>query len=58
MDTMGEGEDEMNWERHSETYVTMCKIDSQWEFAIWHREIKSSPVWHLDGWDGVGSREF
>ena len=20
---------------HMETYITICKIDSQWEFAVW-----------------------
>ena len=23
-----------------ETYITMCKIDSQWEFAVWLRKLK------------------
>ena len=23
-----------------ETYVTLCKIDSQWEFAVWLRKLK------------------
>ena len=21
-------------------YITICKIDSQWEFAVWLRELK------------------
>ena len=25
-------------ESNMETYVTKCKIDSQWEFAVWLRE--------------------
>ena len=29
-----EGEDEMYGESNMETYNTICKIDSQWEFAI------------------------
>ena len=33
-----------------ETYITMCKIDSQWEFAVWLRKLKQSSV--SDGWDG------
>ena len=28
-----EGEDEMYGESNVETYITICKIDSQWEFA-------------------------
>ena len=27
-----------------ETYVTMCKIDSQWEFAVWLRKLKQGSV--------------
>ena len=23
-----------------ETYITVCKIDSQWEFAAWLRKLK------------------
>ena len=30
---MGGGEGEMYGESNMETYVTICKIDSQWEFA-------------------------
>ena len=22
------------------TYITICKIDSQWEFAVWLRKLK------------------
>ena len=29
-----EGEGGMNGESHMETYITMCKIDSHWEFAV------------------------
>ena len=29
-----EGEDEMYGESNMETYITICKIDSQWEFAV------------------------
>ena len=30
----GEGEGETNGEGSLETYTTICKIDSQWEFAV------------------------
>ena len=23
-----------------ETHITICKIDSQWEFAVWLRKLK------------------
>ena len=34
------GEGEMYGESNMETYIIMCKIDSQWEFAIWLRKLK------------------
>ena len=35
-----EGEGEMYGESNMETYITVCKIDSQWEFAVLLRELK------------------
>ena len=29
------GEGEMYGESNMETYITICKTDSQWEFAVW-----------------------
>ena len=41
-----------------ETYITICKIDSQGEFAIWLRKIKQELCINLKGWDGeVDGRE-
>ena len=37
-----------------ETYITICKIDSQWEYAIWLRKLKQGLSINLEGWDGVG----
>ena len=34
------GEGEMYGESNMETYITICKIDSQWEFAVWLRKLK------------------
>ena len=34
------GEGEMYGESNMETYSTICKIDSQWEFAVWLRKLK------------------
>ena len=25
---------------NTETYITICKIDSQWEFSVWLRKLK------------------
>ena len=37
-----------------ETYITKCKIDSQWEFAVCLRELKLGFGNNLEGWDGEG----
>jgi len=36
-----------------ETYITICKIDSQWEFAVWLRKCKRLCI-NLQGWDEEG----
>ena len=35
-----------------ETYITICKIDSQQEFAVWLRKLKQGLCVNLEGWDG------
>ena len=41
-----------------ETYITICKIDSQWEFALWLRELQPGLCNYLERWDGeVGGKE-
>ena len=37
-----------------ETYITICKIDSQQEFAVWLRKLKQELCINLERWDGVG----
>ena len=41
------GEREMYGKSNTETYITVCKIDSQWEFSVWLRKLKqgSGPTW-------------
>ena len=34
------GEGEMYGESNMEIYITICKIDIQWEFAVYLREFK------------------
>ena len=42
-----------------EIYITICKIDSYLEFAIWLRKLKPGLCINLEGWDGEGDeREF
>ena len=33
---------------------TICKIDSQGEFAVWLRKLKQGLCINLEGWDGEG----
>ena len=35
-----------------ETYITMCKIDGQREFAVWLRKLKQGLCLNLEAWDG------
>ena len=42
-----------------QTYMTIFKVDSQWEFAVCLRELKQGLCINLEGWDGEGDgREF
>ena len=47
----------MYGENNMETYNTICKIESQWEFAVRLREPKQGLCINLDAWDGEGGRE-
>ena len=40
-----------------ETYTIICKIDSQWEFAVWLRKLKQGLCISLQGWDGEGDEK-
>ena len=37
-----------------ETYITIYKIDSQWEFAVQLKKLKQGLCMNLEGWDGEG----
>ena len=39
-----------------ETYIPICKIDSQWEFAVWLRKLKQGLCINLEGSGGEGDR--
>ena len=41
-------------ESNMETYITKCKIDSQWEFAVWLRKLKQGLCINQEGWDREG----
>ena len=57
MDMVGgreEREGEMYEESSMGIYITICKIDSQWEFAVWLRELKQGLCENLEGYVGEG----
>ena len=37
-----------------ETYMTICKIDSQQKFAVWLWKFKQGLYINLERWDGEG----
>ena len=37
-----------------ETYITLCKTDSQQELAVWLKKLKQGLCINLEGWDGEG----
>ena len=42
-----------------ETYITINKIESQQQFALWLRKLKQGLCINLEGWDGGGDgRQF
>ena len=49
-----EGEGEMYGESNMETYITICKIESQPEFAACFRKLKQGLCINLERWDGEG----
>ena len=48
------GEGERYGKSNMETYITICKIDSQREFAVWLRKLKQGLCINLEGWDWEG----
>ena len=38
-----------------ETYITVCKIDRQQEFAVWLRKLKQGLCINLEGCNGMGN---
>ena len=43
------GKGEMYGESNMETYITICKIDSQWKFAVCLRKLKQGLCINLEG---------
>ena len=42
----------MNGKSNMETYITICKIDSQQKFVVWLQKVKQGLCINLEGWDG------
>ena len=47
-----EEEGKMYGKRNVEICITICKTDSQQEFAVWLRKLKQGLCINLKGWDG------
>ena len=55
MDMRGRGgEGEMHGESNMEAYITVCKVDSQREFAVWLGKVKQGLCINLEECDGEG----
>ena len=50
-------EGDMYGKSNMETYITICKIDSQQEIAVWLRKLKQGLYINLDELDGVGGED-
>ena len=48
------GEGETYGKSNMETYITISKIDSQQEFAVWLRKLRQGFCINLERWDGQG----
>ena len=56
MEGWEKGEGEVYGKSNMEVYNTVCKIDSQREFAVWLRELKQGLCDNLEERDGEGER--
>ena len=51
------GEGKMHRESNMVTYITTCRIESLWEFAVYLRTLKEGLCINLEWWDGGGRWE-
>ena len=52
---MERGEERVRYmESNMETYITICKIGSQWEFTVCLRKLKQGLCINLEEWVGEG----
>ena len=45
---------EMYGKSNMGTYISLCKIHGQWEFALLLRKLKQGLCIKQEGWDGKG----
>ena len=43
------GEGKLYGKSNLETYITICEIDSQWEFVVWLRKLKQGLCINIKG---------
>ena len=43
---------EIHGKSNMEIYITICKINSQWEFSVWLRKLQQGLCINLEGWMG------
>ena len=55
LQTREEGRRGAKYRESMEIYITICKRDSQWEFAVCLRELKQGLCINLEGWNGEGN---
>ena len=48
------GEGEMHGKSNMKTCITICKLNSQQEFAVWPRKLKQELCINPEGWYGKG----
>ena len=51
---MWRGEERLRCMERVTWKLTICKIDSQWEFAVCLRKLKQGLCINLEGWAGEG----
>ena len=52
---MGKGEERVRcMKREHGNLITICRIDCQWEFAVWLRKLKQGLYINLNRWDREG----
>ena len=44
----------MYGKNNMETYISICKIESQQEFAVWLSKLTQGLCVNLEGWNGEG----